>query len=110
MFDSVPERKPDSACAAEPAAQIGHNRGPSLDTLSAFDLYRIFGPAPAPELPAFECGAPWTGRATDEELVEVSRITARIELRERAIRELRAQRKRIMMRCIRRKRRAEGRE
>ncbi|WP_421907250.1 hypothetical protein [Mameliella sp.] len=90
-------------CAVDAAAQIGHNGGPS-----PYDLLRIIGPREARALPAYDCGAPWTGHASRAELIRVAKLQARIEMREAALKDLRAERTRIMMHCIRRMRRAGG--
>lgn len=58
----------------------------------------------------FQCGAPWTGHATDQELARLSKLQVRLDRRAAAIREMTAERRRIMNRCIRRMRRAEGKE
>lgn len=91
--------------AASSTAQIGHNGGPNM---IAQRLYEIIGPR-LPSIPqVFDCGAPWTAHATDAELRRLGKVQGRIVRRQQAIRELRAERTRIMMRCIRRMRRKKG--
>lgn len=82
---------------------MGHNGGPRL-----IDLVKAIGPKPKREPVLFACGAAWTAFANRVELLRLARLQARIEMRETAIAELRAERTKIMMRCIRRMRRAEG--
>lgn len=93
----------DKPRAADDAAQIGHNGGPRL-----IDLVRAVGPKEKRAPVLFGCGAPWTAFAKKVELLRLARLQARIEMREQAIAELRAERTKIMMRCVRRMRRSEG--
>lgn len=88
--------------AASATAQVGHNGGPNM---IAQRLYEIIGPRLPSIPPVFDCGAPWTAHATDDELRRLGKVQGRIARREEAIRELRRERKTIMMRCIRRMRR-----
>lgn len=90
---------------AAPTVQIGHNRGPDME---AQRLFEIIGPRAETALQPFQCGAPWTGHANDKELRRLAKLQKRIDLRERALRELMAERRKIMNRCIRRMRRGEG--
>lgn len=87
------------------AAQIGHNGGPDM---TAAQMLEMIGPKPDTALKPFQCGAPWTGHATDKELKRLARLQRRIELKEQALRELTAERRLIMNRCIRRMRREDG--
>lgn len=85
---------------------IGHNGAPASE---AERLYRLLGPAKTQKvLPPFECGAPWTGKATEKELKRLAKLQRRISIRELSLSELKKERKLIMNRCIRRMRRAEG--
>lgn len=87
--------------------RIGHNGGPSM---TAQRLFEIVGPKQDTAIELFECGAPWTAYAKDEELKRLGTLQRRISVRERALKDLRAERTRIMMRCVRRMRRKEGKE
>jgi len=103
-----------AAPAAQPLAGIGHNGAPddgalTLDDL-AMRLFEVIGPRTDLEIEPFECGAPWTAFATEEELKRLGTLQARIIRREQALKELKAERKRIMNRNIRRMRRADGKE
>jgi len=93
-------------CTAVPTAQGlvngGHNGGPVDE---ATRLYRLIGPRPVVAIVPFECGAPWTGYATDAELLRLGKIQARINRREQSLKEMKAERTLIMNRCIRRNRR-----
>ena len=94
---------------AAPATQvgIGHNGGPDMDVRQ---LFKLIGPRKDALPEIFEGGAPWTGHASDEELKRLGTVQGRIARRERALKELKAERTRIMNRCIRRMRRKDGRE
>ncbi len=74
--------------AAEPIAQIGHNGGPKI----------------AP----FGLRAAWLRFTEEVELRRLATLHCRIERRKRALEGLIAERQLIMNRCIRRMRRAEG--
>lgn len=80
------------SCAVDAAAQApaapGHNGGPAMEP--------------------FGLRARWLRFAQDVELRRLARLHIRITRRERALADLRAERTTIMMRCIRRMRRAEG--
>lgn len=84
---------------------MGHNGGPDMSVAYWFAL---IGPRPTETVLPFDCGAPWTGHATDEELKRLGTLQGRITRREKALQELRAERKRIMKRCITRMRRSVG--
>lgn len=80
-------------CVAAPTAQnagIGHNGGPSVEP--------------------FGLRAAWLRFATELELRRLAKLHMRIERRKRALSDLTAERRLIMNRCIRRMRRAEGKE
>lgn len=74
--------------AAQERAGIGHNGGP---TVEPFGLH-----------------APWLRFATEIELRQLAKIHLRIERRRMGISFLVSDRQRIMNRCIRRMRRASG--
>lgn len=76
--------------------------------MTAAQMFELIGPRQATAPIAFQCGAPWTAHATDAELVELGRLQGRIQRRELAIKEMRAQRHKVMMRCVRRMRRERG--
>lgn len=103
-----------AAPAAHPLAGIGHNGAPDAEALTvdelALRLVELIGPRTDLEIEPFECGAPWTAFATEEELMRLGTLQARITRRERTLSELKAERKRIMNRNIRRMRRADGKE
>jgi hypothetical protein len=84
---------------------MGHNGGPAL---TARQWFEILGPRTETAFMPFQCGAPWTGHATDDELLPLAKLQRRIELRERALAGMRAERALIMNRCIRRMRRKNG--
>ena len=73
-------------------------------------LFELIGPAIEEPVEAFACGAPWTAHASDEELRRLGTVHARITRRLRGLKDLRAERALIMNRCIRRMRRAEGKD
>lgn len=98
-------QNPDQGCAVDTTAQMGHNGGPDLE---AEHLYQIIGPKEKSAPEVFDCGAPWTAHASRQELLELARVQGWIVRREQALRELRARRTRIMMRCVRRMRREKG--
>lgn len=101
-----------AATAGQTIAGIGHNGAPVVSALSVNDLakhlFEAIGPRCDTAIPPFECGAPWTGYATDADLKRLGKLQARIIRRERALKELRAERKRIMEKNIKRMRRANG--
>ena len=102
-----------AAPAAQPLVGIGHNGAPDDEALSlylAMRLFEVIGPRADLEIEPFECGAPWTAHATEEGLKRLGTLQARIIRREQALKELKAERKRIMNRNIRRMRRADGKE
>ena len=74
--------------------------------IEAQRLYELIGPKQKDAPLVFECGADWTNAASEDELREVAKLTAWIDRRERAVRELRARRKVIRDRCIKRRQRA----
>lgn len=94
-----------AACSVSSTARLGHNGGPDIE---AQRLFEIIGPRDPDQPSVFQCGAPWTKHAEDLELIRLGKLQSRIERREQALRELRAERTKIMMRCIRRMRRKSG--
>jgi hypothetical protein len=80
------------------------------DDIEARRWFDIIGPRSRPDPVAKDAGARWTGEASDAELREIARIDRRSELRRKGLAEDAAQRRKIMMRCIRRLRRKEGKE
>lgn len=81
-------------CAARPAAQpapgIGHNGGPRSEP--------------------YGLRAAWLRFADAVELRRLAQLQARIERRKRGLADLQAEQRKIMQRCVRRMRRAEGKE
>ena len=73
------------------AAHIGHNGGPALSQ-------------------PFGIGAPWLGHATEDELARLALLHTRIERRKLILSETIGERSLIMNRCIRRMRRAAGKD
>ena len=57
-----------------------------------------------------ELPAPWNDHAKHEEKQRLATIERRLELKKATVEELLAERRTIMQRCIRRMRRAEGKE
>lgn len=79
----------DGSRAARSAAQtpgIGHNGDPE----------------------PFGLRAAWLRFANEMELRRLAKLHTRIERRKRALRDLEGERRKIMMRCVRRMRRADG--
>jgi hypothetical protein len=95
------------ASAAHALAGIGHNGGPDAEALRLFEL---IGSRSVVAIVPFECGAPWTGYATEAELKRLGTLQARINRREQSLREMKAERRLIMNRNIRRMRRTDGKE
>ena len=93
--------------AVQDAPGIGHNRPPDDE---AERWLKLIGPREPEARQPFQCGAPWTGHATEEELRRLARLQVRIEIRQRAVAEMIAERRRIMNRCIRRMRRSDGKD
>lgn len=86
-------------------AGIGHNGGPDME---AERLFELIGPRTSETAVPFECGAPWTRHATPAELKRLAKLQMRIWLREMGLKDDRAERRRIMKRCIQRMSRANG--
>jgi hypothetical protein len=63
-----------------------------------------------PDAPIFGLRAAWLRFATELELRRLARLHLRIERKQRALQDLRGERKLIMNRCIRRMRRSNGKE
>lgn len=103
-----------AAPAAQPLAGIGHNGAPDDEVLSLDDLasrfFEVIGPRTDTAIEPFECGAPWTGHATEAELKRLGTLQGRIDRIEHRLKALKAERKLIMNRNIRRMRRATGKE
>jgi len=97
--------RPSCTAAIAVHGGIGHNGCPDAEALRLFDL---LGPRRTETAAPFECGAPWTGHADEAELRRLVKLQRRIELRERALHDLKTERRKIMSRCIRRMRRASG--
>lgn len=76
--------------------------------MTAKDWFRIIGPRVVEALRPFQCGAPWTAFASEIELRRLARLQARIDRKERALADMKAERRTIMMRCVRRMRRSRG--
>jgi hypothetical protein len=91
-------------------AGVGHNGGPALDDLRAELLFELIGKRKADTALPFKCGAPWTGHASEVELKRLAKLHGRITRRKQSLKELEAERKRIMNRCIKRMRRANGKD
>ncbi len=77
-----------AALATQVRAEVGHNGGPPLEP--------------------FGLRAAWLRFATNIKLRRLAKLHLRIERRKRGLDDLVAERKRIMNRCIRRMRRANG--
>lgn len=84
---------------------IGHNGGP--DMLAEL-IHQALGPKRPTPVEPFQCGAPWTNHADEDELVRLSVLQGRITRREDALKALKKERQAIMNRCIRRMRRSAG--
>jgi hypothetical protein len=103
-------------CIAPTAGQgrvgLDHNGAPddaprTVDEL-AMHLYKMIGPRTDTAIELFECGAPWTGYASDGDLKRLGKLQARINRRAQSDKEDKAERKRIMDKNIKRMRRANG--
>ncbi|MBO9430594.1 MULTISPECIES: hypothetical protein [unclassified Sulfitobacter] len=75
---------------------------------TAMDWFKAIGPKVNEVVKPFQCGAPWTAFASDLELRRLARLQARIERKQAALSELKADRRQIMVRCVRRMRRERG--
>ncbi|UOA14501.1 hypothetical protein [Sulfitobacter dubius] len=75
---------------------------------SAMDWFKAIGPKVNEAIKPFQCGAPWTEFASDIELRRLARLQARIERKQKALSELKSDRRQIMVRCVRRMRRERG--
>ena len=81
----------ETECVAAPATQppaMGHNGGPTMEP--------------------FGLRAAWLRLATELELRRLAKLHLRIARRQQSLNEMIAERRRIMNRCIRRMRRADG--
>jgi len=93
----------ERVCVADPTVQkspmIGHNRPPKDVKKKGPQAGKLFG-----------LKAAWLRFAKERELARLAKLHVRIELKERALKDLRAERTMIMNRCIRRMRRAAGKD
>jgi hypothetical protein len=89
-----------------PAVAQGTQSKPK--SLTARDWFKVIGPRVGDAIKPFQCGAPWTAFAQDCELRRLARLQARIDRKQRALAELKANRRQIMVRCVRRMRRERG--
>ncbi len=96
----------DPLRAAVTAAQMRHNGGPLLEDVNARKVLELL--EPKEELQLQNCGAPWTAHVDDADLVSVAKYDRRIALRMREVEKLREGRRKIMMKGVRRMRRAKG--
>ena len=92
-------------CATHTVAQIGHNGGPPI---SARQWYKLIGPRIKQAIAPFQCGAPWTRFATEVDLRWLALMQVRIDRKQRALSEMKAARRRVMVKCVRRMRRDRG--
>lgn len=90
---------------ADAAAQFGHNGGPDME---AERLFEIIGPRSKSTPAVFQCGAPWTRFASDAELKRLGVLEGRLTRLDRRAKEIRKERTKVMMRCVRRMRRERG--
>lgn len=99
-------------CIAAPAIQNApsrlHNNPPDPISIAVQEMAALVGPRRKQKPTAFKSTAPWVRFATKIELRILSRIQGRIERMELRLKETRAQRTRIMNRCIKEMRRSEG--
>lgn len=75
---------------------------------TAMDWFKAIGPKVNELVKPFQCGAAWTAFASDIELRRLAKLQARIERKQKALSELKADRRQIMVRCVRRMRRERG--
>ena len=87
---------------------VAHDVRSSPKPMTAKDWFKVIGPKVADAIKPFQCGAPWTAFAKDCELRRLARLQARIDRKQRALSELKADRRQIMVRCVRRMRRERG--
>lgn len=91
----------DRMCVVKPTAHksmmIGHNKPPKDNENKVHKSSKLFG-----------LKAAWLRFANERELARLAKLHVRIERKERALQDLRTERKVIMNRCIRRMRRASG--
>jgi hypothetical protein len=76
----------------------------------AFAVLKEMGPRPPRAISTVNLGAPWTGYASDADLLRLSALQRRIDIREAAARVDKAERSLIMAKCIKRMRRAKGKD
>ena len=101
MFDGL-----DYEVMPRRTAEIAVQKAPRKP--SAMDWFKAIGPRVVEAITPFQCGAPWTAFADDIQLRRLARLQARIERKERALSELKVERRKIMQCCIRRMRRDRG--
>lgn len=100
------QAKSEAACVADTAAHgIGHNRPPKSAVQVMFEM--VGKRAKRIELP-FECKAPWVRWTNAVELKRLAKLQVRADLARQRMREAEAEQRRIRNRCIRRMRRASG--
>lgn len=75
---------------------------------TAREWFKVIGPRVVQAIVPFQCGAPWTAFAKDSELRQLARLQARIDRKQRALSDLKSERRQIMVRCVRRMRRERG--
>ena len=92
-------------CSTPAVAQVVRS---NPKPLTAKDWLKVIGPRVADAIKPFQCGAPWTAFAKDCELRRLARLQARIDRKQQALAELKANRRQIMVRCVRRMRRERG--
>lgn len=109
----APRRK---NCIAPTAGQgrvgLDHNGAPDDAPLTVDEvakrLLTLIGPRTDTAIELFECGAPWTGYASDRDLKRLGKLQARINRRAQTDKRDKAERKLIMDKNIKRMRRANG--
>jgi len=101
----------DSKCPPDLDRQephgIGHNGGPETDLQR---MYQMVGPKKTTPAPTYQCGAPWTGYATDDELKELGKRQARVDMKQAVIDAEKAEMRKTRGRCIKRMRRDQGKD
>lgn len=96
--------------AAQQPPPMGHNSPPLSSGMLALRISQAIGKPKATPLEPFRSKAPWVGYAKTKEKVALSRIQRRLDRKKQSIADLKADQNLIMARCIRRMRRAEGKE
>ncbi len=116
----------ESECTASPAVQappkMGHNQPPEpipyhialkaesdkKKAQEVDELYKLVGPKITPVVAAFQCNAAWVHHAEMSELRRLAVLQGRIIRAQLRLDDLRAERTKIMSRCIKRMRRLLG--